>query len=175
MKSFLLNAYQLNTLNVSSPVFNHRNYIPKKYTYDGDDINPPFIIKNIPKGTKSMALILDDPNSLVKSWVWNHWLVWNIKIDNVINENSVPGTVGINDFKIKSYRGPCPLSGTHFYHFKFYALDSIIDLNVNSTKQILENKISNHLLAFSEIVGLYKYDRQSRDLAFQQKSKLYCD
>jgi len=141
-------------LTVSSPVFQNNGFIPAKYTCDGDDINPPLRIEGIPKETVSLVLIVDDPDAPMGTW--DHWVVWNIPPTERIEENSVPGTEGLNDSRKHSYGGPCPPSGTHRYFFKVYALDTRLDLSPNSRKKDIERAMGAHIIAKGEIVGLYR-------------------
>ncbi len=141
-------------LTVTSPAFQHNGLIPKNYTCDGDDVNPPLSIQSIPEGTQSLALIIDDPDASSKTWV--HWVVWNISTGKEIGEDSVPGTEGLNDFNKHTYGGPSPPSGTHRYFFKVYALDSKLNLPPNSRKKDVEEAMKDHTLAKGEIIGLYK-------------------
>lgn len=127
--------------------------IPVKYTCDGADINPPLRIEGIPEGTHSLVLIVDDPDA--PGGTWDHWIVWNIPLVETIEEDSVPGTEGLNDFKTQSYGGPCPPSGTHRYFFKVYALDTTLDLPTTSTKTDVEQAMIGHILANGELIGLY--------------------
>jgi len=143
----------LKELIITSPVFENNRFIPAKYTCDGDDVNPPLDIEGIPEGTRSLVLIVDDPDAPMGTW--DHWIVWNIRSAGKIEENSVPGTEGLNDFGKHSYGGPCPPSGTHRYFFKVYALNTELDLNRNSRKKDVERTIKGHILAKGEIVGLY--------------------
>jgi len=140
-------------LTIKSPVFDNNKSIPSKYTCDGDDVNPPLIIEGIPEGTKSLVLIVDDPDAPMGTW--DHWIVWNIPLTNKIEENSVPGTEGLNDFRRHSYGGPCPPSGTHRYFFKVYALDTKLNLDSNSRKKDIEKAMKGHILAQGELIGLY--------------------
>jgi len=140
-------------LTITSPAFKSNKSIPPKYTCDGDDVNPPLNIEGTPKETKSLALIVDDPDA--SKGTWDHWIVWNIPPTNKIQENSVPGTEGLNDFRKHSYGGPCPPSGTHRYFFKVYALDTKLDLDPNSRKKDIEKAMKDHILAKGELVGLY--------------------
>lgn len=144
-------------LKITSPAFQNNATIPRQYTCDGKDINPPLVIADVPQGTKSIALVCDDPDAPVGIWV--HWVIWNIDPGaKEIKENSVPqGAVqGINDFRKHSYGGPCPPSGTHRYFFKVYALDTLLDISPNSTKSDLEKAMKGHILAQGELIGLYK-------------------
>lgn len=140
-------------LTITSPVFENNRPIPKKYTCDGEDVNPPLNIEGIPVGTKSLVLIVDDPDAPMGTW--DHWIVWNIPPKNKIDEDSVPGVEGVNDFRKHSYGGPCPPSGTHRYFFKVYALDVQLALDSNSRKKDVEKAMKDHILAKGELVGLY--------------------
>ena len=122
---------EMEKLTISS-VFSNNETIPKKYTCDGDDINPELAIKGVPEEAKSLVLIMDDPDAPVGTW--DHWIVFNIPVTAKIEENSIPGTEGVNSFRRQSYGGPCPPSGTHRYFFKFYALDTELDLGSNAKK-----------------------------------------
>jgi Raf kinase inhibitor-like YbhB/YbcL family protein len=139
---------------VMSSAFKNNGSIPRRYTCDGEDVNPPLIIDGLPQGTKSLVLIVDDPDASMGNW--QHWNVWNITPTNKIDENIVPGIEGLNDFGRHSYGGPCPPSGTHRYFFKVYALDIKISLPISSRKKDIEKAMSEHILAKGELVGLYK-------------------
>ena len=145
-------------LSVTSPAFENNKLIPAKYTCDGDDVNPPLTIEGIPEGTKTLALIVDDPDC--PTGTWDHWIVWNIPATaSKIEENTIPGTEGMNDFRRRSYGGPCPPSGTHRYFFKVYALDAKLDLSPTSRKRDVEKAMQDHVLAKGELVGLYRRSR----------------
>jgi Raf kinase inhibitor-like YbhB/YbcL family protein len=144
-------------LKVTSSAFRNRMPIPKKYTCDGDNVNPPLKVENVPAGAKSLVLIMDDPDAPMGTWV--HWLVWNMHINREVKENSVPGTEGINSAKDRSYGGPCPPSGTHRYFFKVYALDRNLEISESSKKEDLEKAIDGHVLAKGELVGIYTHSR----------------
>ena len=144
-------------MKIISSTFENNQMIPKKYTCDGENINPPLQIIDIPEGTKSSILIVDDPDAPSGDWV--HWLVWNINPETkLIAENESPkGAVqGINDFGRQNYDGPCPPSGIHHYQFKIYALDTILNLPSNSRKKDLEKTIEGHLLDKDVLIGLYQ-------------------
>jgi len=143
----------LKELRITSSVFKEHGFIPTKYTCDGEDINPPLKIEDIPEGTQSLTLIVDDPDAPMGTW--DHWIVWNIPPKKQVKENSIPGTEGLNDFRKHSYGGPCPPSGTHRYFFKIYALDTNLDLNPNSSKKDVEKAMKGHVLAKGEIIGRY--------------------
>ena len=144
-------------LQIVSPAFKHNEFIPEKYTCDGKDINPPLLIENIPSGTKSMALIVDDPDAPAGTWV--HWVVWNISPDTKeMKESSVPegAQQGVNDFRKHEYGGPCPPSGTHRYFFKLYALDTMLNLGSKAKKSDLEKAMKGHILEKTELIGRYR-------------------
>ncbi len=146
----------MSTLTISSPAFKHNEHIPKKFTCDGSDVSPQLLIGNIPAGTKSLALIVDDPDAPRGTWV--HWVVWNISPDTKeIREGAVPSGAlqGMNDFRQLDYGGPCPPSGTHRYFFKLYALDTLLSLGGGASKANLERAMEGHILARAELVGLY--------------------
>ena len=137
--------------------FENQGFIPKKFTCDGEDINPGLIIEDVPEGTKRLALIMEDPDAPMGTWV--HWIVFNIPVTDIIEENSVPGIQGINDFRKLEYGGPCPPSGTHRYFFRLYALDEKLSLKEGCTKKELEEAMEGHILATAELVGLYAREK----------------
>jgi Raf kinase inhibitor-like YbhB/YbcL family protein len=141
-------------LAVKSPAFQPNSSIPKKYSCDGEGTNPALTIEGVPKETKSLALVVDDPDA--PGGTFDHWVVWNIPPSiSKICERSVPGTEGLNGMRKPGYTGPCPPSGTHRYFFKVYALDTELSLGPKSTKRDLEKVIQGHILAKGELIGLY--------------------
>lgn len=140
-------------LTVTSPAFQPNQAIPKKYSCDGP--NPPLKIEGAPEGTKSLALILDDPDA--PSGTFDHWLLWNIPPSQTqIAENSAPGVEGLNSDEENSYTGPCPPPGKpHHYNFKVYAVDTLLQLSKDSDKKALENALKGHILAEGKLIGLY--------------------
>ena len=142
------------TLKVYSTVFSHNGHIPPEYTCDGKDINPPIEVDNIPAGTKTLALIMEDPDA--PRGVFDHWLMWNISPNEAIAEQTNPGITGTNDFGKTGYGGPCPPSGVHRYFFKIFALDVHLDLPAGSDKATLLHAMEDHILGQGEIVGLYQ-------------------
>ena len=144
-------------MKLSSPVFENNGIIPPKFTCDGEGVNPPLEISDVPAGAKSLALIVDDPDAPAGDWV--HWTVWNIKPDTkLVDENSVPPEAieGITDFGKPGYGGPCPPSGTHRYQFKLYALDISLDLDSGAKKADVEKAMEGHILDQTDLVGLYQ-------------------
>ncbi len=134
-------------------IFENNQNIPVKYTCDGQDINPPLYIKGLPNETKSLVLIMDDPDAPIG--VWDHWVIWNIPFINIIEENTVPGEEGLNSWNRKKYGGPCPPSGTHRYFFKVYALDTMLSISSSSRKKDVEKAMKGHVLAKGQLMGLY--------------------
>lgn len=150
-------AKMTNAFRLASSVFENNGSIPSKFTCDGKDVNPPLSIQGVPAGTKSLALIVDDPDAPRGMWV--HWVVWNIdpKIAE-IREDSVPkgAAQGMNDFRKRDYGGPCPPSGTHRYFFKLYALDNLPDPGPKGEKTDLEKAMQGHIISQTQIIGTYK-------------------
>ena len=144
-------------MKISSSAFANNSFIPSKYTYDGQDINPPLKIENVPAEAKSLVLIVDDPDAPMGRWV--HWTVWNINPKTTeILEASVPkGAVeGLTDFGRPGYGGPCPPSGSHRYFFKIYALDKILTLEKDSRIERLEEDMKGHIKDQAQLLGLYQ-------------------
>lgn len=141
-------------MEVSSSVFAGHTYIPKRYTCEGSNINPPLDIKGIPPGTKCLAVIMDDLDARSANWL--HWICWNIPVTHHLKENKCHGEQGINDFGRYGYGGPCPPRGTHQYSFKVYALNSLLKLPDYATRSQVEEQLNTHMIAFGELVGLYK-------------------
>jgi len=147
---------QKNLFKLLSSAFENNQLIPEKYGCAGENINPPLLISNTPEGTKSLVLIVDDPDASAGDWV--HWILWNIPASvTKIEENSVPkgALQGINDYEKNKYFGPCPPQGIHRYFFKLYALDNVLDLDTNTKKGDLENAMNRHIIRQTSLVGLY--------------------
>ena len=142
-------------MKLTSLVFTEGGRIPSKYTCEGLNISPDLSIGNLPANTKSLAIIVDDPDA--PGGNWDHWIVWNMAPNTAtIAENSVPnGAVeGRNDFRKTEYGGPCPPRGVHHYQFKLYALDVTLDL-LRANKNDLEKAMQGHVLDQATLVGLY--------------------
>jgi Raf kinase inhibitor-like YbhB/YbcL family protein len=149
---------------ITSPAFAPGQPIPATYSCEADDKSPPLEIAGAPVGTVSMALIVEDLDSPMPP-VFDHWLVWNIPAGTTdIAENTLPlGAVqGKNTLKKVQYSGPCTPNGTHFYHFKLFALDCEIDLPEGSTKPLLKAAMKGHILAECEMLGRYTANRTTR-------------
>ena len=149
-------------IKVTSPAFKDGGLIPAKYTCDGSDISPPLKWEAVPQGTKSIAVISDDPDAPVGTWV--HWVIFALPADtrelteNIPPDKTLPNGAkqGTSDFGRIGYGGPCPPSGTHRYFFKVYALDTGIDLEAGTRKRDLLRAMEGHILAEGQLMGKYK-------------------
>jgi Raf kinase inhibitor-like YbhB/YbcL family protein len=150
------------TLQLKSSDFASGEKIPKQFSCEGADISPALAWNDPPSGTKSFALIVDDPDAPVGDWV--HWVVYNLPVtlralpqNFAKTEQSSDGTrQGLNDFKKIGYNGPCPPAGKpHRYFFKLYALDARLNLNSRASKKELEAAMQGHILAQGEYMGRY--------------------
>ena len=149
-------------MDIKSKAFWEGGMIPAKYTCDGDNVSPPLEWTHLPAGTKSFALIVDDPDAPVGTWV--HWVVYNIppemrKLDEDIkSERQFPTGMrqGNNDWPKIGYGGPCPPSGTHRYIFKLYAIDILLDLRPGATKIQVLQAIKGHVLAEAQLMAKYR-------------------
>ena len=142
------------TLTISSSEFENEGNIPSKYTCEGDGVNPPLAIANMPETTKSIAIIAEDPDAT--RGTFDHWLVWNIPPAESIKENNNAGTAGKNSSGKIGYYPPCPPSGSHRYYFHVYAVDVEIDLKAGADKPSLKKAIEAHIIAEGTIMGRYK-------------------
>ena len=140
------------SMKLSSNAFQNGSMIPSKYACKGDNINPQLSWSDAPAGTKSFALIVDDPDAPAGTWV--HWLVKDILADTrEIKEDSIPGTEVENDFGKEGYGGPCPPSGVHRYFFKLYALN-VASFDAYS-KSDFYNKVDQLKISESVLMGKY--------------------
>lgn len=152
-------------LTLSSPVFETGDKIPSKYTCEGEDISPPLEISDVPDGTKSLALILDDPDApdpAAPKRVWVHWVVYDLPPATIsLAENAGAGALpkdavaGVNDKGQTTYHGPCPPIGRHRYFHKLYALDTMLP-DKAMTKAELEAAMKGHVLGQAELLGTYQ-------------------
>ena len=149
--------FQKGALKLTSHVFNDGGSIPARYTCDGEGKSPPLKFEGVPENAQTLALTVDDPDA--PNGDFTHWVAWNIDPKTTdIDENASPGTQGLNGFGNNGWGGPCPPMGQHRYIFKAYALDSKINLPKNAGLKELENAISGHILAQTQLTG--KYQRQ---------------
>ena len=145
-------------LAVSSPAFKDGGEIPSQFTCKGENMNPPLEIHGAPSSTKSLVLMIDDPDA--PSGLFTHWLVWNIDPSiSGIAQKSVPhgGVEGTNDFRKKGYGGPCPPSGTHRYAFHVFALDQRLSLSAGAKRRALDKAMTGHVIARGELTGRFSH------------------
>ena len=150
-------ATQKGGFKISTSAFENNGHISPKYTCDGENVNPPLQFENVPVKAKSLALVFDDIDAPRGTYV--HWILWNIHPNTKeIKENFVPeGAVqGMNGFKKQNYGGPCPPRRAHRYVFKIYALDIFLNLDPRSAKTDLEKAIEGHVIALTQLMGVYK-------------------
>lgn len=149
------------TMELTSLAFQNGGAIPAEYSADGADISPALKWEIPPDGTKSFALICDDPDAPMGTWV--HWVVFDLPPDILELPKGIPpgpevaggGNQGQNDSGNNGYSGPAPPSGTHRYFFKLYALDTILTLPTSTQKKDLEKAMEGHIIASSELMGTY--------------------
>jgi len=149
---------------INSPVFENGGGIPSKYTCEGADVSPLLTFAGAPDGTKSLALIVDDPDApdpAAPKMTWVHWVLYNLPPDTAGLDEAVAslpaGTrEGTNDWKRTGYGGPCPPIGRHRYFFKLYALDTVLPDLHKPTKDELKAAMRGHVLAKTELIGTYQ-------------------
>ncbi len=152
-------------LTLTSSAFKNGGPMPSQYTCEGHDVSPPLAWDGVPDGTKSFALIIDDPDApdpKAPKIIWVHWLLYNLPPDTrelaegaATSGPPAGAASGVNDFKHNSYGGPCPPVGRHRYFHKLYALDTVLSLK-SPTKPALEAAMKGHVLASAELVGTYQ-------------------
>jgi Raf kinase inhibitor-like YbhB/YbcL family protein len=153
-------------LTLSSSSFTHQGEIPSKYTCEGDDVSPPLSWSAVPKGTKSLALIVDDPDApdpKAPKMTWVHWVLYNLPPAQAeLPENVTSGALpqgtreGLNDWKRPGYGGPCPPIGRHRYFHKLYALDTVLPDLGAATRADLEQAMEGHVIEKAELIGTYE-------------------
>ena len=147
-------------LKLTSSAFSDGGEIPREYGYKNGNREPQLTISGTPDGTKSLALIMDDPDAMgAVGKVWVHWVMWNIDPTNteLFVENLT--TEGMTDFGEVGYGGPAPPDKRHTYVFKLYALDSELDLPGKSTKADVEKAMEGHIIEQATLKGTYAPDR----------------
>lgn len=154
------------SLQLSSPSFRDQGEVPRRHTCDGEDISPALSWEGAPKGTRSFALIVDDPDApdpAAPKMTWVHWVLYNIpaavtSLPEGTTAKSLPrGTLeGVNDWKRTGWRGPCPPVGQHRYFHKLYALDVVLPDLRRPTKAQLLKAIGSHVLAETQLIGRYR-------------------
>ncbi len=143
---------------LTSSAFANNGIIPDKYSCNGAGTNPPLQFNGVPQGTRSLALVMDDLDTIpIMGVIFTHWVIFNIQPSATeIPDGSPIGVVGVNGPGQNRYEGVCPPPGeTHTYSFKLYALDSELNLQESATKEQLETAMQGHILAQTELKGKY--------------------
>ena len=153
-------------LMLTSPAFTAGASIPAKYTCDGANVSPPLSWSGVPPGTKSLALIVDDPDApdpAAPQRTWVHWVVYDIAPDAAglpegAGQHALPGgaRMGANDWNKTGYGGPCPPIGRHRYFHKLYALDVVLPEIAHASKAALEKAMQHHIVGQAELIGTYE-------------------
>jgi Raf kinase inhibitor-like YbhB/YbcL family protein len=153
-------------LTITSPSFTHEGQIPRKYTCEGADASPPLAWSGVPDGTKSLVLIVDDPDApdpKAPKMTWVHWVLYNLPatstgLPEAVAARGLPAGTreGLNDWKRTGYGGPCPPIGRHRYFHKLYALDTVLPDLGHPTKADLEHAMHGHVRAQAEVIGTYQ-------------------
>ncbi len=152
------------TLKLESPSFEHESEIPKKFTCQGEDVSPELAWSNLPPGTSSLALIVDDPDApdpKAPKMTWVHWVLYNLPVSAAgLPEGGAmlpPGTAqGLNDWSRTGYGGPCPPIGRHRYFHKLYALDVVLPDLEEPTKAELTAAMDGHVIGEVSLIGTYE-------------------
>lgn len=156
IKKDALEAQFPGNLTLQSPAFKNAQEIPIEYTCKGKNVNPPLEILNVPENTKSLLLVVDDPDAPLKTF--DHWLVFNISPNTKgIATDTIPtgALQGQNSVGKGGYEGPCPPTGKHTYRFKLYALDSVLELSTGATKDNISAAVAGHILDKAELKGIF--------------------
>lgn len=151
------------TLTLISPAFSHDGAIPARYTCEGDDVSPPLTWSGAPPATRTLVLIVDDPDApdpKAPRMTWVHWVVYDLPATATglaEGVESLPGQArtGLNDWKRSGYGGPCPPIGRHRYFHKLYALDKEIGALISPTKQDVLDAMEGHIVAEAVLIGTY--------------------
>lgn len=143
-------------MKVSCKSFFDGERIDRKFTCDGENINPELKIEGIPEGSQSLVLIVDDIDA--PGGVFDHWIVFDLPVKEVINERERGGVSGVNSFGETKYGGPCPHQGEHRYYFRAFALDRKLSLPAGAGRAEVEKAMEGHVLAKAELMGRYSRD-----------------
>ncbi|MGB9003074.1 MAG: YbhB/YbcL family Raf kinase inhibitor-like protein [Nitrosotalea sp.] len=143
------------TFVLSSSAFENNGTIPSQYTCDGNSISPPLAISGVPQTAKSLALTVVDVDS--PKGPFTHWTMWNISTNTTTFSagEDMMFPQGITSARTHGYKGPCPHSGTHRYFFTLYALDTLLNLDQNTTRNDLEQAMNGHVIDKTELMGRY--------------------
>jgi Raf kinase inhibitor-like YbhB/YbcL family protein len=142
---------------LSSSAFKHGAAVPRRHTCDGEDVSPALAWSGVPEGTRSLALVVDDPDAPGRTFL--HWLAWGLEPEaGSLGEGEAAPVEGTNDFGSTGYRGPCPPPGhgPHRYFFRLHALGAPVDVRGGAGRDELERAIRDHQLGTAELMGTYE-------------------
>lgn len=149
---------EVKPMKLTSPDFQDMTPIPQVFTCDGEDISPQLDISDVPENTKSLVLIMDDPDALKPAGkIWDHWIVFNIPPDTttIYRGEEPQGIQGKTSFGSPGYGGPCPPDGEHRYFFKLYAIDKMLDIAQGASKAEVEQAMNDHIIEQTQLRGSY--------------------
>jgi Raf kinase inhibitor-like YbhB/YbcL family protein len=157
-------AKAMQTLTLTSTAFTHQGAMPAKHTCEGPNLSPPLTLGSVPSGTKSLALVVEDPDApdpAAPKTTWSHWVLYDLPPDTRAlpegaGNGKSPGRAGKNDWGSTGYRGPCPPVGRHRYFFKVFALDTELGELGEPTRAGVLKATAGHVLAQGELVGTYQ-------------------
>ena len=147
----------MDAFSLESSLFDNAQAIPSRYSCEGEDVSPPLRWTDVPEGTRSLALVVDDPDA--PGGVFTHWIAWGLDpTAGGLGEGEAAPGEGRNDFGTTGYRGPCPPPGhgRHRYVFRLYALDADLEVGVGAAKADVERAIEGHVLTIAELVGTFE-------------------
>jgi Raf kinase inhibitor-like YbhB/YbcL family protein len=144
----------IDQMTIKSSAFKEGARLPRRYTCNGDNINPPLEILDAPYGTRSFAVIMDDPDA--PGGLFTHWITWNLPPEIELQEGKLHTMCGTNSAGRAGYFGPCPPEGIHRYYFRVYALDRGLLIENGASREQLEKEMSGHILASGSLMGIYE-------------------
>ncbi|HSX29405.1 MAG TPA: YbhB/YbcL family Raf kinase inhibitor-like protein [Candidatus Saccharimonadales bacterium] len=143
-------------MQITSSAIQASGQVLPDYTCDGENVSPPLTFSEIPEGTKSLVLILEDPDA--PNGLFTHWLLYDMSpatLQLMQDQPPLTGKSGTNDFGKQGYGGPCPPTGSHRYYFRLYALDAVLDLPAGAGRSTLASAMAGHEIATAELMGAY--------------------
>jgi Raf kinase inhibitor-like YbhB/YbcL family protein len=152
--AFIFFLYLQKPFTVQSPDFAYDHYMQFRFTCDGQNISPGLVLENIPRGTQSLALLMEDIDSPHGEFV--HWVMWNMPVKTRIPENTAPGIQGKNSHGKNCYFGPCQPNGIHTYYIRLFALNSLLNIPGNSGKAELLKAMEGHIISLTSFRARYQ-------------------
>ncbi|NHJ05768.1 MAG: YbhB/YbcL family Raf kinase inhibitor-like protein [Candidatus Heimdallarchaeota archaeon] len=149
-------------MSLTSSAFKHNEKMPKKYSCQGEEVNPPLEISGIPKGAKSLVLLMEDPDTPIKV-TFTHWVICHLEpnVKKIKENDSLENAiVGRNSLGQNKYLGPCPPWGKHRYIFKLFAVDEKLPLTAKSKKRNVLKSMKGHIIEQAELIGLYEREKK---------------